>query len=120
MGVSGENSQNISLVIRRLSRIGRNPINSFKPYMIVQFNEIGLTVYAFICVISGTWEHLEHFPPTFSTSLFHVRFLFFLTLPTQFFYFKNPSILPTLTRENSLLPLFRLDLDIFLTNTFKQ
>ena len=56
MGVSGENSQTISLVIRRLSRIGRNPINSFKPYMIVQFNEIGLTVYAFICVISGTWN----------------------------------------------------------------
>ena len=120
MGVSGENSQNISLVIRRLSSIGKNPINSFKPYTIVQFNETGLSVYAFICVISGTWEHLEHFPPTFSTSLFHVRFLFFLTLPTQFFYFKNPSILPTLTRKNSLLPLFRLNLDIFLTNTFKQ
>lgn len=56
MGVSGENSQNISLVIRRLSRIGRNPINSFKPYVIVQFNETGLSVYAFICVISGTWN----------------------------------------------------------------
>ena len=99
MGVSGENSQNISLVIRRLSRIGRNPINSFKPFAIVGLNETSRNNYAETCVNSGTWNIWNishpHSQPASKQSNPHFSSPAHLNFSTT----QNPTFLPGKSRK---------------------
>ena len=99
MGVSGENSQNISFAIRRLSRIGRNPINSFKPYEMAHFNETSCNRCASFCVNSGTWNiwniSRPHSQPASKQSNPHFSSPAHLNFSTT----QNPTFLPGKSRK---------------------